>query len=172
MSLPTDTPVPPVQIPLLSTDDDGSKPLPRAELRDPARTVRYMLAGNAYVTFQSEKTGVHLTYHVEAADQSSNPHARVSHFVKVLTAPDHYEYLGCVYESRHYRHGRKSRIGVDAKSEKAFAWVWSKLTAGHMPTTLEVFHEGRCGRCGRRLTTPKSIETGLGPECEKKMEGR
>lgn len=30
---------------------------------------------------------------------------------------------------------------------------------------LQVWHEGRCGRCGRKLTVPSSIETGLGPEC-------
>jgi hypothetical protein len=28
-----------------------------------------------------------------------------------------------------------------------------------------VWHEGRCGRCGRKLTVPESIESGFGPEC-------
>lgn len=33
---------------------------------------------------------------------------------------------------------------------------------------FELRHEGRCGRCGRRLTVPESIDTGLGPTCAAK----
>jgi hypothetical protein len=31
---------------------------------------------------------------------------------------------------------------------------------------MELWHEGRCGKCGRALTVPESIESGLGPVCE------
>lgn len=31
---------------------------------------------------------------------------------------------------------------------------------------FKVYHAGKCGRCGRRLTVPSSIESGLGPICE------
>ena len=158
--------------------------LPRAELRDASATVRYVLAGNAYVTFQSAKTGVHLTYHVRRAEPRQGDSRPAPWFVSVLTGPDHYEYLGTVFQGvqphqvqpEHvhdyvFVHGCKSRISRDAKSAQAFAWVWGKLTAGRMPEVLSVYHEGRCGRCGRRLTTPESITTGLGPECAKKSEG-
>jgi len=30
---------------------------------------------------------------------------------------------------------------------------------------LEIWHEGRCGRCNRKLTVPASIALGIGPEC-------
>jgi len=33
--------------------------------------------------------------------------------------------------------------------------------------TVRVLHSGSCGRCGRKLTVPESIDTGLGPECSK-----
>jgi hypothetical protein len=36
---------------------------------------------------------------------------------------------------------------------------------GILGATLEFWHEGRCGRCGRRLTVPDSIASGYGPEC-------
>lgn len=32
---------------------------------------------------------------------------------------------------------------------------------------VEIWHEGKCGRCGRQLTVPESIESGFGPECVK-----
>lgn len=143
----------------------------RAELRSADVTVRFMLAGDAHVTFQSEKTGVRFTFNVVAAPPGALATNRVSHFVKVLTGPDHYEYLGCIYESRVYKHGVRSKISASAKSAVAFTWCWSKLTAGRMPEVLAVYHEGRCGACGRRLTTPESIETGLGPVCAKKLGG-
>lgn len=142
-----------------------NEPLPRAAFSAAATTVAFMLAGDAHVTFESEKTGVHLTYNVRKAGQSATATSRVTHFVSVLTAPDHYEYLGCLYEGKVYAHGRRSKIGSDAKSHVAFAWVWKHLSSGRMPGSLAVYHEGRCGKCGRRLTTPESIERGLGPTC-------
>lgn len=143
-----------------SADDAG----PRAELADPAATVRFMLAGKAHVTFQSRKTGVRFTYRIVRASQRYDMRP-LPHFVAVLTGPDHYEYLGCIYERRVYSHGRKSCIDRNALSAVAFTWVWSRLTAGEMHPELAVYHEGRCGRCGRRLTTPKSVSIGLGPKC-------
>lgn len=33
----------------------------------------------------------------------------------------------------------------------------------------QVWHTGRCSRCGRLLTVPESIENGIGPECATKV---
>lgn len=158
-----------------SPADDGAGPLPRAELRDAAATLRYMLAGQAIVTFESAKTGTHFTYRISAADKpaATAPRVRpVSHFVAVLTAPETFVYLGLVREAGAcYEHGRKSRVGSAAPSAQAFAWVWARLQEGRMPSTLAVYHEGRCGACGRRLTTPESVASGLGPICAKRAGG-
>lgn len=144
------------------TDESG----PRAELRSPAATVAFMLAGNAHVTFQSRRTGTRFTYKVRAAHgEGAFRSSGVSHFVSVLTGPDYYEYLGCLYDSRNYARGRKSIVSTDAPSAVAFAWVWRYLISGRMHPDLAIYHEGRCGKCGRRLTDPTSIETGLGPKC-------
>lgn len=159
----------PDNLAVIPTTSDDAAAMPRAELRAADVTVRFMLAGNAHVTFQSGKTGTRFTYHVEAAPEREA--FRVTHFVKVLTGPDHYEYLGCIYPNRLYKHGRNSKISTGAPSAIAFTWCWAKLTAGKMPGVLGVYHEGRCGKCGRRLTTPESIETGLGPTCAKREGG-
>jgi len=48
----------------------------------------------------------------------------------------------------------------------AFPWLWDRLTnGGGLPGAIEVWHEGSCCRCARRLTVPASIEMGLGPDC-------
>jgi hypothetical protein len=65
-----------------------------------------------------------------------------------------------------YVPGKKSRIGPDAPSAKAFAWLFPKLAAGaKLDDLVELYHEGRCGRCGRTLTVPESVATGFGPNC-------
>ncbi len=140
-----------------------------APIQDPAHALRFLLAGNAHATFVSKVTGTRFTYKVVQADPRPGDTRPAPHFVSILTGgDDHYDYLGCIFGSKIYAHGRKSRIHPDAPSARAFVWVWQRLTAGRVPETCDVYHEGRCGRCGRRLTVPSSISSGLGPECQKR----
>lgn len=116
------------------------------------------------MTFQSERTGTRFTYRIRQAEQGALVSTTI-HFVAVLTNPDHYEYIGYIRDGLTYIHGKKSAIASDAPSSMAFRWAWDRLAAGEWPPSLLVWHEGRCGKCGRRLTTPESIETGIGPIC-------
>jgi hypothetical protein len=36
-----------------------------------------------------------------------------------------------------------------------------------MANSIEIWHEGTCCRCGKRLTVPASIELGMGADCAK-----
>jgi hypothetical protein len=158
------TPVPPAPSSSDEVDRHDDEAGPRAAFRDPSVTTRFMLSGRAYLTFESQKTGTHFTYRVAANKKKGG--TAPTHFVGVLTRPDTYTYLGCIFEGRRWAHGHKSPIGHDAPSAKAFAWCWRKLMVERcMPEVLEVFHEGRCGKCGRRLTDPTSVSIGLGPTC-------
>ena len=48
----------------------------------------------------------------------------------------------------------------------AFPWLWNMLAEGcPLPASIEVWHEGCCARCAKRLTVPASIEMGYGPDC-------
>jgi len=49
---------------------------------------------------------------------------------------------------------------------QAFEWTVKKLYNGTL-SGVKIFHEGKCCRCGRRLTTPTSVQNGIGPECIK-----
>ena len=95
------------------------------------------------------------------------------YFVSVLTGPDNwanYTYLGVIFDNGTFVHGKKSRIGKDAKSYKCFKWFWEQVNGEGLKLNLvEVWHEGKCGVCGRKLTVPESIESGLGPVCERKV---
>jgi hypothetical protein len=41
------------------------------------------------------------------------------------------------------------------------------LKSHSLPDGIEFRNEGKCCRCGRRLTVPESIDRGIGPECVK-----
>lgn len=127
----------------------------------------FLFAGRAKFTLVSVATGARYTYRVTKAANDEGPW-----FVSVLTGSDNeadYSYMGCVFPDKLGRvvHTRKSRIGSDAPSAKAFAWYLSQLEAANEDALgkVEFYHSGCCGRCGRELTVPESIETGLGPVC-------
>lgn len=66
---------------------------------------------------------------------------------------------------------KQTRISADAPSAAGFRAVFERLQAGDptLASKCDIRHEGKCGRCGRALTRPESIDTGLGPECAAKM---
>jgi len=141
-----------------------------APIQPPHRKA-YVLAGDAKVTIVSKRTGERFTYRVRAKEEiqgtlgASVP--KSLHFVSVLTGPDNgedYRFLGTIFDGKVYVHGRKSNIGADAPSAKAFQWAWANLE-GAMAERFELWHSGRCARCHRELTDPESIERGLGPVC-------
>lgn len=136
-----------------------------ARLQGPAIRA-FALAGRAILTVVNPATGGHFTFRVRAAERGQGGAA--SHFVDVLAGPDNtrdYRYVGCLAGGA-FRPSRK--LSPDAPSVLAFAWFWRHADD---PSPAEVLHEGRCGRCGRVLTVPESIESGIGPECEKRLRG-
>lgn len=147
------------------SDPDFQQDWAREEQRQlPAGTEHaFLLAGNATFTVVSKKTGSRFTFRVRRPKPDS------PHFVTVLTGSDNehsYTFLGTIFADGTYRHGRKSSISESAPSARAFAWFYGMLTSPErLAAQAEVWHEGRCCRCGRKLTVPSSIEAGIGPEC-------
>lgn len=148
----------------------------QGKLTDGSRARTFALAGNARLTLVSERTGTRFTYRVRAKDVPAGEGAKqpdttkTLFFVHLLSGQDNdsaYTFLGTIFpgDPTTYRHGGKSPVSPSAPSAKGFAWAWSFLAKGELPPGCEVWHEGRCGRCGRALTVPSSIETGLGPIC-------
>lgn len=146
----------------------------RRQLADPKAALDFMFGGNARFTLKSGKTGQRVTYKVMVSDD--NPSI---FFVYYLTGSDNendYTYLGMVKTDPFGRPvftlTRKSKLKTDSSPVKALCWVLGHLTATTpvFPNHLEFWHEGRCCRCGRTLTVPESIESGMGPECAKRRE--
>jgi hypothetical protein len=128
----------------------------------------FMQGGNAIFTLVSTRTGTRFTYKISRPKDGDGTFL----FVSLLTGPDNwenYKYFGYLRRGVFAWGGSKAKVGHDAPGVKAFAWAWQKLVQGTMPETLEIWHEGKCARCGRKLTVPSSIASGWGPECENRM---
>jgi len=143
----------------------------RGQLTTAEAALAYILAGNAYFTVRSKKTGTRFTFRV-AIPKWARKEDKDVFYVSLLSGPDNehnYSYMGLIRDGR-FSLAKKSLITVDAPSYKAFEFTMMALGRKHLPTTLEIWHEGRCGRCGRKLTVPSSVERGIGPECAGRME--
>lgn len=127
---------------------------------------RFVTAGNAVFTLSSKRTGARYTYNVQAPKDDDMTATR---FVKLLTGPDNmsdFAYLGMIAADGTFWLTAKSKLTLEAASVRAVKYFCDiVLVGGKIPDALEVRHEGRCGRCNRRLTVPESIDRGIGPEC-------
>jgi hypothetical protein len=140
-------------------------------MTDPAAIATFALAGNARLTLSSLKSGARFTYRIRPSDDGK------IHFVHLLTGADNendFAYLGIIRyrmdAGPSFMVTAKSRISPDAPSAKAFAYfVREVICQTRLPAQLEVRHENHCGRCGRALTVPESIDSGLGPDCREQM---
>lgn len=167
--------------------DVGVEP---ANIPTAPRALAFMLAGNATFTLRSLKTMARFTYNVRrvCCDQCKRDYAgrkvqsckkcschlddrNTKYFVSVLTGSDNerdYSYMGMLVtvEGRLvFTSTRNSKVGAEAPSYKAFTWTFGHLQVGKLSSGVEIWHAGKCGKCGRKLTVPSSIAIGIGPEC-------
>jgi hypothetical protein len=81
-----------------------------------------------------------------------------------------FQFLGTVFSSDTYRHSKKSTVKGNSTVVKTFKWLLNVINGKFSESKfdlIEFWHEGSCGRCGRKLTVPSSIKTGMGPSCSK-----
>lgn len=133
-------------------------------------TKQFFAGGNATFTVQNNK-GQHYTFKIRQPKGDNKPH-----FVSLLTGPDNehsYTYLGILnLETAEVRLTAKSKMNNESVPVKVVRWALSKVWNNQtLPEGYDIRHEGRCGCCGRTLTTPESLDRGIGPECWARMGG-
>ena len=140
------------------------------------KIISFLLGGKATITIKNTKTGGRFTFEViRFKAKNGKKEEEMPFIVKVLSGPNNesdFRRLGMIFpdgDSFRFVVPAKWEIGKDAQSAKAFDWFFKRCMSGkEMPECIEVRHDGRCGRCRRKLTTPESIDSGLGPICAKR----
>ena len=130
------------------------------------KSISFFEAGNAIFTV-SNPTGEHYTFKI--LHKKNNPF-----FVSLLTGPNNtsdFTYLGVyVPQNKTVVLTTKSKFKENTTPVKVIRWAIKKIASGDpVPKGYTILHEGKCCKCGRSLTTPESIENGIGPECMKNL---
>ena len=157
----------PVSIQASNVTASNVPTMPVSEMRGeliPGKRKAYAMAGDATLTVKNPLTDGRFTYRIGKSDDGK------VWFVSVLAGQDNtadYRYIGIIggqsFNSG-FRTTAKSAYPADAKCVRAFKWFYSNMES----TSVQVWHEGTCGRCGRKLTVPESIASGIGPTCASK----
>lgn len=120
----------------------------------------FVLAGCAIFTVSNGR-GEHYTFKV-----LSPAFGMKSHACYVLSGSNNetdYKYLCSMKDCQCHT----NRI---TKPFEVLQWAIRRIwRQDGLPEGYRIQHAGRCGKCGRPLTTPDSIESGLGPKCRGKV---
>lgn len=145
-------------------------------------TSEFVTAGRAVFTIElpaafsaEHDCPPHYTFRV--SKKAATAQYAEAYFVGLLTGADNendFSYLGMLNAATgEVRLTAKSRMTEDAWPVRIIRRVLARLWAGEADAIeaagWRLHHEGRCGRCGRTLTVPASVESGIGPECAAKM---
>jgi hypothetical protein len=124
------------------------------------RSKKFFTAGHAIFTVEDGNR--HNTFMI-SRDNDSQPF-----FVSLLTGPnneENYTYIG-VYNPFHNMvyTTKKSKFFLNSYIVKLVNFA-VKAVGQPIPTGFSIRHSDRCCRCNKTLTTPESLEQGIGPIC-------
>lgn len=123
----------------------------------------FVFGGNAIFTLRSKQTGRRYTYKVTKAKNKDYYIAKV--FYGGDDNQKDYKFIGIL--TKDGLTNVPTKVTQSSYYILALNYFIDRAYKNNIPKNLEVYHAGRCCHCGRLLTTPESIERGVGPKCEK-----
>jgi hypothetical protein len=133
---------------------------------------RFLIGGQATITLESKKTNRWFTYKIKSHKDNES-----IFFVSVLTGTDNesnYTYIGTIFNNLallpKFKLTKNSKISETSSSFVAFNYFFINLINNRLHPDLAVYHNGVCCCCGRTITTPESLKTGIGPFCASRYQ--
>lgn len=140
----------------------------RAQFVSGPQIANYISGGKGIVTLQSP-TGKHHTYEFRRPnDEDVFPKDTL--FVYTLVKDFTWMYVGMYSSSyKSFKLTRASRFRSSSPIVKGARYIvkLARNPGSIKEDRMQIYHEGTCSVCGRKLTSPKSIQTGMGPQCRK-----
>jgi hypothetical protein len=136
------------------------------------KALAFMTAGNCEVTIKSLETGITFSYKL-IRRQSFYKQTDFIYYLKVRMNNVE-SYAGNIEFNRDkdkyvYWQGQKGKLNSDETPVRAIMFVLNALYKKLYSINVEIYHCGTCGVCGKPLTNPESIMTGIGPSCARKL---
>jgi len=117
---------------------------------------------NGIITINNPETGKHRTFQIrtQKTDASFAPGARI---LSLLSGPNNgsdYTSIGIVKDDGNVTMWKKHR-----ESSLMNKYVDMVMNPVKYASKVEYLWEGKCRCCNRKLTSPESIKSGVGPIC-------
>jgi len=111
-------------------------------------------------TIRSKKSGKDYTFKISQVPFKDNNYIHI----KVETEYLNFKYMGW------YRDGKiiNKKLEVDTPASQAVSWFFRQMFSNNFDNlnqSVDIFHLGKCLKCGKTLTDSNSIEVGFGPVC-------
>jgi hypothetical protein len=135
--------------------------------------LKFILGGKSEFTMHSLKTGKDLAYKI-VKKETNDKEDKFIYFMSYNIKYEDYMYGGVIFYNEfkkqfEFKQGRKGNASADSQVVKSILFVLNKLNNDRFNIPVEVYHHCKCGRCGRALTTPSSVLTGLGEWCASRV---
>ena len=129
--------------------------------------LKFIAGGRSTFTVVNDLTENYFTFRVNLSRKDNRKLA-----VSVMTGSDNecsYSYIGHIWKLGAFQPNlnwvkNPAKVYKATQGSIAFNWIWKHIH--NLPEAITVLHAGKCGCCGRKLTTPESIASGIGPICE------
>ena len=146
-----------------------------AQLKNTQDIRDYMFAGKAEFTLHSLPTDKHFTYKIIDLVTNYDNSMKFLYYLSGSDNDNDWQYACTIRQLKNsadqhitVKETQKSR-GFSAPVMIAFRWFIYMLNKDQISIDLEFMHSGKCSACGRKLTMPESIRTGLGPVCRSRL---
>jgi hypothetical protein len=114
-------------------------------------------------TMKSISTGKDYTYKIVTKPYKGKTYTHIS----VESGYMKFKHIGTYFKGKVYKNSNQ----VNTPSAKAIGFVLSKVENGEfnwLDEKMELYHLGKCLKCGKTLTDSDSIKVGLGKVCQSK----
>jgi hypothetical protein len=136
--------------------------------------LNFIFGGKSHFTIANKDTGNQFSFKIIQSDNSPS-----IFYVNIKNRKDidpvtnsTYVYGGFIVnkdnEMKYYQ-GAGGKMSEKHQSVRALMYVLKHLQKEDLPLNVSVYHVGKCGHCGRKLTDAHSIEIGLGKDCAHKL---
>lgn len=129
-----------------------------------------LLAGNSEFILHSTKTNEDFRFKLCKQKKKDNANEFI-YFVNYWLNGE-YVYAGLLWfteSEAKFSTGKNGKMPANSKEIKSLLFVINKLFNQETVQFLEIYHTGRCSKCGKKLTDLDSMLTGLGPTCSKNL---
>lgn len=132
-----------------------------------------LLAGRARLTITNPATGRWIKLHMKQRKDRATGKPGTCYFLSLALLGDGdagYRYTGAFFSDSN-RFKPANDLAQDPNLQRVTDWVLKAIQNPELLQSCEIEHAGKCCSCGRTLTHPESIQTGLGPECFERVYG-